>query len=409
MARAQISTDMAQLETGAASAKPTITQRGRGASEGPVVDARLQVKAFGSQLGDISALAMDDTGIIYAADQRLGRIYKLSDRALDGRLDASRTLVSGLDMPSGLAVIGERLFIADKRAIWEVPLEGGVARQFVDLNHSQALESPRLLAHSKNGQHLIIALSEPAPSRAGKIITISIETKEAKLASQGPGPITALAVGQKDSIWVGVNNAVLPIRNATYDLDAATPFGLGAVITGLALPGQFTTAPGALSPWKDHIMLSQGGTARPQSGVFGGQNILAVPTLLGQTSEGAEVFVNGFAGKSGRSAWGQPGPILIDSRGLFFADRWSRTLWLVEKAALIKSEPELKAVPSDETIEILSPALVPKAELNPKGSSIKVGSKIEFGTSITTGSSIPKGETRTESKDAPQMDQKPPE
>lgn len=383
----------------------TVQKRRRSGSEKPVVDPKLKADVFAGGLGDISALAMDNTGVIYAADQKRGRIFLLTDRAKDGRLDMRRVVASGLDQPTGLAVAGDKLYIADARAVWETSLQGGKLTLAVDLTNSGALPTPRLLWPSADGRSLILAVSHLSPEPTGRIVSVDIETGQAGLIAQGAGPVSALAVGINDMIWVGVGNRILPVRGGEFLAKSGARLGANTDVTGLALPGQFPNMPSFMEAWNDHIFASQGGLKRPGIGHSGGFNVLAVPTRFGQPSDGVEKFADGFTGRSGRAAWGEPGAVLIDERGMFITDKWGGNIWLIRKAPPVPEN--IAMMDSESLVKENEPETdpLPRAEIQPRGSSIAVGSKIEFGSSITTGSKIPEPPETT----SPETDANAPE
>lgn len=380
-------------------AAENIQKRRRSGSEKPQVSEGLRATVFASQIGDISSIAMHADGIIFAADQKRGQIIRLEDRARDGRLDMRRVIASGLERPSGLAVIDETVYIADVRAVWATPVQGGAISQIVDLSNSDSLPSPRFLWSSADKRSLILSVSGAGSPPRSRLVSVDVETGFARLIAQGDGVITALAVSVNDRIWVGVGNKVLPVSNGQFLHEAGQTFGKNVTVTGLALPGQFADHPEFLKTWRDHILVSQGGPLRPESNLFGGLNIVSIPTRFGQVADGVEVFADGFTDKFGRAAWGQPGPILVDGRGVFFADRWSGLIWHIGKAEDKPAEP-IKEEPINAVVVEEDGEVPEETKTTLTGSSIKAGSKIEFGTSIKNGSSIPKSKPRPQPEDA---------
>ena len=93
--------------------------------------------------------------------------------------------------------------------------------------------------------------------------------------------------------------------------------------------------------------------------------LIAIPTEFGQPSGVTHVLVEIFLTQSGRSAWGQPGQIVMDKRGLFFADlngavwRLSATplppakVTIVDFASVLRSSSEeAKLTPQYKAITI---------------------------------------------------------
>lgn len=373
-------------------ASPLPQKRRRSASERPLVDARLQSTVFASQIGDVVSAAFDKDGNIYAVDQKRGRVIQLIDRARDGRLDMRRTTASGLDRPSGIAVIGERLFVVDARAIWETSIHGGGMKALASLQNSASKIAPRWLAASQDGGALFLALTDDRPQGGGKIVAVDVDTGEAQLIAAGDGPIAAMAVGANDAIWIGSGDRILPVVAGEYK--QALGKSVGGQVSGLLIPGQFLETAEILEPWQDNILVSAGKAAPGHSQSAGDMTVLSVPTRFGKPLDDTTVFARGFAASNQRSAWGFPGQMIMDSRGLFIVDKWSRTLWLVSAAPPKPAEDKADKAPAD-TAEPKNegPAKTEKDKGQFWGSSIKAGSTIPYGSTIEgskikTGSSI---------------------
>lgn len=363
-------------------------KRRRSATERPIVDARLEATVFASQIGDVIAAALDKDGNIYVVDQKRGRVIQLIDRAGDGRLDMRRTVASGLDRPSGVTVIDERLFVVDARAIWETSIYGGEMKAVANLQNSASKISPRWLEAAQDGGSLFLALTHYGPQDGGKIVAVNIETGAARLISTGDGPISAMAVGAGDAIWIASGDKILPVTGRTYK--QASGKSLGAQVSGLVIPGQFADMAEVLHPWQENILASTG-KASPHPQSAGDMTVLAVPTRFGKPLDDTNVFAKGFAAANQRSAWGFPGQMIIDKRGLFIVDQWSRTLWLISAASSKPVEdkpvPEIEDAP--EEIEEVDAKDDPE-EGRFWGSSIEAGSTIPYGSTIE-GSKIEKG------------------
>ncbi len=361
-----------------------VLQRVRGGTEKPIALNSLSAERFASQLGDISAATLGDRGVIYTADEARGRIYRITDRDLDGNIDSSRLLVTDMDRPSGLAVIDGVLFIADARAVWRMPTGGGEPVILASLANASAAMSPRPLQAQRDGRALILGLTDE-DKQGGRIISVDPQTGAANLMSQGNAPVTALALSGDKDIWIGIGDKLIAVRSGIYHYEDGYPLSSGAEVTGLILPGQFADAPASMTPWQHHVLAAQGGINRPSDSVLKGFNVLATPTNLGSPIEGTQVFLNGFASENMRTAWGQPGVMMMDSRGLFVADRWSGSLWLVKDAP---QDSEQIETPETPTAHVSTDNVVEKSELAPKGSGIAAGSTLSEASQLRVGSTI---------------------
>lgn len=379
-----------QTVSNQSASRPKLHIRSRSSLETVKVLPGLSARLFASQLGDISAMTLDEDGTLYVSDQKRGRIYKLSDRALDGHLDSTRIIWRDLEEPSGLAVQGQTLYIADARAVWASPLGSQRKTQVASLRNANALASPRPLLVSGTGEALFLGLS--SGDGTGRLISIEVETRKASLAASGEGGISALARASGDQIWIGSANRAVPVAGGKFDYSRGIQVAEGNSVTGLVLPGQYIDQNEALIPYQDHILAAQGGALQWNTPAQEGLNVLTIPTRFGRAVQGTEVLASGFAASSGRSAWGQPGAMVMDERGLFIADRWSGSIWLVTGAPLIP-EPVI-AIPEallDEEVKQVPTEKDPHAA-NPQGSLILKGSMIEKGTLLEQGSTIPEDE-----------------
>lgn len=385
-------------------ARPKLHIRSRSSRETLKVPPGLSARLFASQLGDISAMALDEDGTIYVSDQARGRVYKLSDRARDGKLDSTRIIWRDFHYPSGLAVGRQMLYVADENAVWVTPLTGGGKTQLASLKNANALTTPRPLLLSGTNKTLFLGLSsEDGP---GRVISIATDSGQASLVAGGAGGVSALARAKEDQIWVGSGRHAVPVTGGAFDYTRGVQIAEGNQITGLVLPGQFTYQHDALTPYQDHILAAQGGDLQWQTPAQAGLNVLAVPTRFGRVTQGSTVFADGFAARSGRSAWGQPGAMVMDQRGLFIADRWSGSIWLIS-GEILKVEPVSVAreIKPDEG-DAEPPEEKDSNAANPQGSLILKGSMIEKGTLLEQGSTIPEDGDKNENDTAKIKDKK---
>ncbi len=385
-----------------------IRKRTRSAAEYPVLPSGLAANIFATNMGDISAMALGGDGAIYTADASRGRIYRLSDRGMDGQRDATRVIATGLSSPSGLAVIGERLFIADAEAIWTSSLSGEGLRRFASLNHVSAQIIPRPLLAASDGSHLILGLSAAAKDGQGRMISVDAHSGRANEIASFAGGINALAWGPNDEVWAATSDLVAPVERGTLSRKRGVSISGGLRVTGLLVPDAACESLSEFRPWQTSIWASLTGASLGPDGAQvktdpWAMTVAAIPTRFGQaSSDGVETFAKGFKDMRGRSAWGRPGAMLLDQRGLFLADSWSGSVWRIAAAPLpVKAAPKKAAKTVDQPVT----KPLPKAQLRPSGSSITTGSTIEMGSSILTGSTMSVDDTK---KDGDLSDEKPP-
>ena len=369
-----------------------IIKRGRGISEIPQVPEGLKVTRFASGLGDISAMIGDVDGSIYISDQQRGRIFKLTDRNQDGVPDQSRVIASNLSTPSGLAVVGNDLYIADDAAVWTVPLNGGAKTVFVPLVNSNSDSGPRPLMailprRSDAAGSLVIGLNKQ--DGHGQLIRVDLSTRRAELLAKGTDPILSMARSGQ-SLWVGTPNAVAPVEGGAILMSDA--YALKAPVTGLILPGQYTSNADGFETWAEHMIVALGHTQR-QGTMTHGSQVKTIPTKFGNTNGLPKPFVSGFTASGNRTAWGKPGAMWMDARGLFLADSWSGTLWrisanlpkVIEKKP--ESVPEEITEPTPETPKSTALPLIDGIDQTP-AATLKTGSQIESASRLKVGSTI---------------------
>jgi len=136
------------------------------------------------------------------------------------------------------------------------------------------------------------------------------------------------------------------------------------------LPGQYLAPDEWPITLKDHIIAAQSGPKAMQR--------IAIPTEFGQPSGPPRVLVDGFLSSTGRSAWGTPGAMVMDKRGLFFADRYNGTVWRLSAKPSVKDtpQPEVEKVAQEAAKEVDKSALDP-AKLPPSQRPLLIGSGIK--------------------------------
>lgn len=361
----------------------------------PNVISGLQVDKLAAGLGHITAIAYAPDGAIIVADSEKNRVTRLEDRGLDGRMDARRIIAEGLESLSGLAVIGDTLYLVDQQAVWQVPVSGGPRTEFVSLRRTEAHPDNRPLLADADNNRLLLGLNVGADA---KVIGIDIETGTASLITTGTGKITALAKPKKGAIWAGFEDAIVPvIEGQSLSVDRGQKLEPGVEIPAILVPGQYEGFDGWPEQMTDNVLAAQVSTTRLPSGTSGGFNVVALPTVFGQPQAEIAVLVDGFLARSGRTAWGYPAALAMDARGLLIADPKSGTLWRVGKAlpkpVIIKAAPPTaKPEPEPEKVAKSKPTM---------GSHIETASTLESGSTLTLGSTIVRDyEAREKEKEA---------
>jgi len=151
--------------------------------------------------------------------------------------------------------------------------------------------------------------------------------------------------------------------------------------------------------------------------------LIAVPTEFGQPSGPPRILVDGFLSSTGRSAWGKPGAMVMDKRGLFFADRYNGTVWRLSAKPSVKEtpKPEIKKVTQEIDKPTLNPAKLPPSQRplligsGIKGSQISDASLLGPASQLETGSTIIDAYEKAEAEAAAlkekeaEKDEKPPQ
>lgn len=337
---------------------------------------------FASQVGDVSALAIGEKGTLYSADAAGGRIYRLTDRAKDGRIDSKRVIAKDLSQPSGLAVIGKRVFVADAYAVWEIFPRTGERRQLASLANAKAKLGKRPLIAGPDGQSLIIGLTDMT-GESGRVISVNINTGEARLLSLGDGPVEALLPAAQDKFWLGSGPYLSEVSGEAYSVSGGFQVAPEASISGIALAYTPETFPPSLRPFSEHIFMSVnvptrlGRKARRSS-----TGLYAVPTKFGLPMGKPIEILGGVASSRAHISQVPSGEIVMDSRGIFMADAGNRSIWRI-----IQSPPKPK--PKDKPEPKKAVVLDAPPPLDLKGSGISKASLLEKGTSIEVGSTIP--------------------
>ncbi len=357
-----------------------LVMRSRGSSESLQAPDEFQIHRFASRLGKIGAITAMDDGAVYVTDTKHGRVFEIVDRGRDGRADHQRVIMNQLDRPSDIVSFGENIFVADQKAVWRWNKETQSTNMLADLSNMSAGPN-RALIHHPQSHSIWIAMN--LAGGQSKIIAIDLASGRAKLIWELDGHISKfLANGPKD-IWVSVDNQLIKVEPHAVQT-SKFPVEPGVQIAGMTSINA-DNAPAGFALWADHVFVSQGGVAKLSKNTSGGLNVIAVPTRFGHPVANMEVVVDGFLSANRRSAWGVPGPIMIDRRGLFISDPLQGSLWLMSKSSVQPDivlsetvEPDTEIIPEVETAKKTIPSRPPPI----RGSQIETASKIEIGSTI---------------------------
>ena len=316
-------------------------------------------------LGKVSAITISPDGTLYTADKNSGRIWSLADRRQDGKIDLRRPLPFTFQSPTGLAVIGDTLYVADTYAVWAIK-PGQIPQELASLRSANSSGKPHILLAGYNENHLLLGLSTKTDSF--RILQLDINTGQATLIGEDQlGRLTSLSRRSNADIWVGAENTLGPLGTTS------AKFYAGQSISSMILPGQFTVPEDWPRRLDRHIIAAQTGPAA--------MRLIAIPTEFGQISGQPRVLLDGFMTRSNRSAWGSPGPMVMDKRGLFFADPDNGTLWRLSPKP--KAQAKITIVDTAD----LPPAPIKEPRLTQDDKRFGIESTIK-GTQIDTDSTI---------------------
>jgi len=364
----------AQARQKTAILRPVQMQRG-GSSKTLQTIKGLDVNIAASGLGQISAMTLKEDGTLFTADIRTGRIWSLTDRGQDGKIDIRRPLPHSFNAPTGLAIIGSTLYVADRDAIWKIE-SGKAPIELASLRHANSTGQGHILLANPNDTSLTLGIT--TQSQTHRILSIDVQTGQAVLIGEGEDQLHSLARKDGSEIWSASGTRLSALAASGLNFKA------GQSIASMILPGQYDTPPKWPAQLNDHIIAAQTGP--------GAMRLIAIPTEFGQINETPRILAEGFLTQSGRSAWGKPGAMLMDRRGLFFADAENGNLWRLsptpapQPKITIVDTASLPIAPSKEPNLASTGAL--KIESSIKGTQIDASSTIIKPSSIEYGSKL---------------------
>lgn len=323
-------------------------------------------------LGTISTLASNGAGLLYSADPDTGRIWVLSDRNDDGRIDIKRALAHRFDRPTGLAATNEILYVADRAAIWVIQGENP-PKKLAGLKNAKSTEAFHPLVLSPSADRLFLGLT--TKDNITNIFSIDQISGEAALLDSRPATsqIRNLSALSETMPWV------LTEHGAGSSLSQMTEMGNDYRLLGMALPqSQETWPPDYL---RDVVIAQQSSTEF---------SVIALPASLGRVEKMGRTLFSGFLSDTGRTAWGSPGALLFDKHGLLIADNFNGDIYRL-KTTEIKTPVPVEMYPETVNQDVSSPRLesIPSMVVSTiTGSQIDKVSGIDSASTLDTGSTI---------------------
>jgi len=348
----------------------------RSSAQKPSTLPEFRLEEIMTGLGKISDLASDGQARIFALDPEKGRLWQIQDRNRDGNPERRRVIASGFNNPTAVAFLGGHIFVADTDAVWKLNA-AGERSVLAPLKYAQIDGGrPGLLAIPEKNR-LILGFTKS--SGGSRLVSIDPVTGTAEKLIEISSPLTALSVHESGALWAATQNQIGTIGQTIGHERFWTGLGAQGQISSLLLQDK-NRSPENWPHWLDnHILAAQSGP--------GTYRLLAIPTQFGQVSDSPVILVDGFLSPSGRSAWGKPGAMLMDERGLFFADEWRGSIW------------RLSVKPPD-TVKIVKEPV--KAPLKPLQAVEKSGPQSALGSRLNQGSQI--GENATTIRAASTID-----
>lgn len=339
----------------------------------------LETLAIG--MGDISALAYDGKNHLYAADRETGRVWRLTDRNQDGEFEGKQALPHRFDTPSGLAVIGDTLYVADMNAVWLV--KGFLPPEILaGLRQANSKGDHHPLTLSANKKNLFLGLT--THSEEAKILSVALETGVGTLLDEtqlkgsfANQSILGFSMTPNGTPWIVLDHSL------GTQLNHLTPFDWGQTLTGIALPFSNSDEEKKWSKALPNNLI----ISRQSSQGF---DVIALPTNFGQAQSEGKRLLSGFLSTSGRTAWGAPSAVIFDRKGLVVADSFNGDLYRLALSPTPESVPLTGA--ENPITEDLTKAAINETPPSTLLSTIK-GSQINTASSLSSGSNIQVGST----------------
>lgn len=165
-----------------------------GPSVAPMVPEGFEANRFAEGLAHARWMTVAETGEVFLAEPRAGRVSLLIDRDRDGTAEEHHVFASGLNRPHGLALRDGYLYVADVRRVWRYRWEPGLTsaeRPPDPVTEPNALGGSgghwtRNIVFSPDGRGLFVAIGsrgnigiEPAPRATIKRFEFDAERGQA--------------------------------------------------------------------------------------------------------------------------------------------------------------------------------------------------------------------------------------
>lgn len=131
----------------------------------PLVPRGFQVSIFASGLSRPREMVVAPDGTVFVAQTLEGNVSALRDADGDGVAEMRTVFADGFREPTGLAVQGDALYIADRRAVWRVGFDGETMKALprVMITRPGALGQggghiSREMVFSPDGSHFFVAI-----------------------------------------------------------------------------------------------------------------------------------------------------------------------------------------------------------------------------------------------------------
>jgi glucose/arabinose dehydrogenase len=193
----------------------------------PTVPPGYRVNLFAEGLDHARWLAVAESGEVFLAEPRAGKVTELVDSDGDGRADRRTTFASGLNAPHGLAFHAGSLYVADLDGVWRFPWQPGRAQGKGEritpddtFGDSGGSHWTRNIAIAPDGRHVYVAIGsegniEVDPAPRATIMQFNIDGSGGRVFASGlrnpvgiafqPGTgVLYTAVNERDGLGDGL-------------------------------------------------------------------------------------------------------------------------------------------------------------------------------------------------------------
>jgi len=310
------------------------------------------------------------------------RISLLRDTDADGVAETRTALLEGLNQPFGMALAGERLYVANTDGVLRFPFRPGTTK--IEARGEKILDLPaggynnhwtRTLRLAPDGRHLFVAIGSASnvgeygmdeERRRAAILRVDLDGKSEKVFASGlRNPVGLGFEPRTGAMWTAVNERdmlgddlvpdyITSVREDAFYGWPYSYFGQNedprmagkapelvarAVVPDYAL-GAHTSSLGLAfhdgrdlpQGWGEGVFVAQRGSWNRAR--FSGYRVLFVPFRDGKPSGEARDVLTGFmANAETGEVRGRPYGVAVDGRGgILVADDTGNTVWRVTPA-----------------------------------------------------------------------------